>query len=580
MILVELVEDKLKIQDQAKTKGTMVPQATENNEQFKQTEERKTFLKNDVEQSESNEDEEIIVEPIISMYCQNGTKTEDSDDDIECDIQSLEYPSSDTSNEDATVEEQSRLRAIGNKILKPVLHINQLTVESTIEGQQITSVPLEMTDNLHKKVVDWQNDTINQQKILPIYDKCQQRVESHTDNSQFEREDIKDDYAHMNLETSQNISFKVGNNEKINQDKLNKKENVSPLVKESCDRDESEQGALKKTIIGDVSTIQDNKKIETCTELIESNTETSTFTQQADFEEVGVKSLVQRMRKKYRTAKRYPTYKTKIKKKKKKITEKPVEKEIVDEAFSSSTTKALKSVETLPFPTIIDTTDKRRTPHKSKQIKKKNVITKAVKKEMIDKTFNLPGSSSQEDTCMTKETSKLIETLPLIQTKIEGYCCSNCGLVYQHKATLKRHQIYECGKEPKFFCYLCDYKGKHKGSLKKHIENKHVPKAYKPRKRGRPKQNKNKKHKQTELLKVDSDDEYLTISEIQNNEKTKDNEQSENNGKNQDSYKKSKGSLRLVRKIKEEVVIPKEIEKTSNKRKRIKKEHDPDYIHY
>lgn len=82
-----------------------------------------------------------------------------------------------------------------------------------------------------------------------------------------------------------------------------------------------------------------------------------------------------------------------------------------------------------------------------------------------------------------------------VETKytIPGFCCNDCGAVYQSTAALRRHQNYECGKEPQFKCNDCDYAAKHKGTLKSHIKNRHLPKEEtndapkKPRKPRQPK---------------------------------------------------------------------------------------------
>lgn len=60
--------------------------------------------------------------------------------------------------------------------------------------------------------------------------------------------------------------------------------------------------------------------------------------------------------------------------------------------------------------------------------------------------------------------------------EVPGFCCNDCGAVYQSTAALRRHQNYECGKEPQFKCDECDYAAKHKGTLKSHIKNRHLPK--------------------------------------------------------------------------------------------------------
>ncbi|CAB0016851.1 unnamed protein product, partial [Nesidiocoris tenuis] len=51
------------------------------------------------------------------------------------------------------------------------------------------------------------------------------------------------------------------------------------------------------------------------------------------------------------------------------------------------------------------------------------------------------------------------------------YC--HCGRSYRDKRNLKRHVLYECGKEATFQCPHCCYKAKRKGSLRIHIGVKH-----------------------------------------------------------------------------------------------------------
>lgn len=45
---------------------------------------------------------------------------------------------------------------------------------------------------------------------------------------------------------------------------------------------------------------------------------------------------------------------------------------------------------------------------------------------------------------------------------------------YKHKASLRTHQRFECGKEPQFKCPFCRYSAKRKTSLKKHLSG-HCP---------------------------------------------------------------------------------------------------------
>lgn len=48
-----------------------------------------------------------------------------------------------------------------------------------------------------------------------------------------------------------------------------------------------------------------------------------------------------------------------------------------------------------------------------------------------------------------------------------------CGRSYSTEASLRFHR-YECGKEPSFQCPHCDYCGKRKTTLNKHIRSKHA----------------------------------------------------------------------------------------------------------
>lgn len=55
----------------------------------------------------------------------------------------------------------------------------------------------------------------------------------------------------------------------------------------------------------------------------------------------------------------------------------------------------------------------------------------------------------------------------------QTYPCHQCGKVYRWKQSLSLHQRLECGKEPQFQCPHCPHRSKQKGSLFKHISNKH-----------------------------------------------------------------------------------------------------------
>ncbi|KAK3915469.1 Longitudinals lacking protein, isoform G [Frankliniella fusca] len=57
--------------------------------------------------------------------------------------------------------------------------------------------------------------------------------------------------------------------------------------------------------------------------------------------------------------------------------------------------------------------------------------------------------------------------------KSPPYRCNQCGKIYQWKQSLSLHQRLECGKEPQFQCPHCPLRSKQKGSLLRHISNKH-----------------------------------------------------------------------------------------------------------
>lgn len=51
--------------------------------------------------------------------------------------------------------------------------------------------------------------------------------------------------------------------------------------------------------------------------------------------------------------------------------------------------------------------------------------------------------------------------------------CNKCGRSYAHYTTLWTHMKYICGKEPKFKCHQCTYRGKLKKNLNEHIKRTH-----------------------------------------------------------------------------------------------------------
>ncbi|KAI5697462.1 hypothetical protein M8J76_015619 [Diaphorina citri] len=59
---------------------------------------------------------------------------------------------------------------------------------------------------------------------------------------------------------------------------------------------------------------------------------------------------------------------------------------------------------------------------------------------------------------------------PLLQFR---YSCDSCGKVYKLKRSLYRHRTLECGKEPRYQCPHCPYRGKQKVHLKTHVAIKH-----------------------------------------------------------------------------------------------------------
>lgn len=54
--------------------------------------------------------------------------------------------------------------------------------------------------------------------------------------------------------------------------------------------------------------------------------------------------------------------------------------------------------------------------------------------------------------------------------------CSKCGRPYKTKYTLRRHERLECGLPALYKCRLCDYRAKHKHSVKQHFEGVHEKK--------------------------------------------------------------------------------------------------------
>ncbi|CAG9818629.1 unnamed protein product [Phaedon cochleariae] len=51
--------------------------------------------------------------------------------------------------------------------------------------------------------------------------------------------------------------------------------------------------------------------------------------------------------------------------------------------------------------------------------------------------------------------------------------CGICRKSYKHSRSLRKHERFECQKEPQFTCMFCPYKAKLRGNLRKHIMVKH-----------------------------------------------------------------------------------------------------------
>nr|CAH7720347.1 unnamed protein product [Callosobruchus chinensis] len=56
----------------------------------------------------------------------------------------------------------------------------------------------------------------------------------------------------------------------------------------------------------------------------------------------------------------------------------------------------------------------------------------------------------------------------------QGFPCGNCGKIYKHRGNMRRHMVYECGKQAQFQCSHCFRKFHQQSNLKRHFENKHT----------------------------------------------------------------------------------------------------------
>lgn len=83
----------------------------------------------------------------------------------------------------------------------------------------------------------------------------------------------------------------------------------------------------------------------------------------------------------------------------------------------------------------------------------------------------IPGHSNDWDAHGDHEDELYLSSEASPQEK--KYKCVNCGKAYVWSYTLKRHMLYECGKEAQFQCPLCDYKSKQKSNLLRHVRCSH-----------------------------------------------------------------------------------------------------------
>lgn len=56
------------------------------------------------------------------------------------------------------------------------------------------------------------------------------------------------------------------------------------------------------------------------------------------------------------------------------------------------------------------------------------------------------------------------------------YRCHRCGRAYKTKYTCRRHERVECGLPALYSCSLCNYRAKHKHSVKQHFDCVHKKK--------------------------------------------------------------------------------------------------------
>lgn len=74
-------------------------------------------------------------------------------------------------------------------------------------------------------------------------------------------------------------------------------------------------------------------------------------------------------------------------------------------------------------------------------------------------------------TCLSVSEHEQGNTRPQLSASVNRFSCNKCGKVYRHKPTLRRHTMYECGKEPRFKCPYCPYQTKRNSNLLRHIRS-------------------------------------------------------------------------------------------------------------